>query len=52
MKTLRMIFAIAMIVSAFSIAFIDFRTPGAGWKVPVLGVLYGTANIIIFACKD
>ena len=52
MKLLRMIFAIAMITAAFGIAIIDFRTPGSNWKVPILGVLYGVANIIIFVCKD
>ena len=52
MKTIRLFLALLMIIACFGIAFVDYLTPGSSWKVPVLGVLYGLCNIVIFLCKN
>lgn len=52
LKAVKIILCMMMIASCFGIALIDKITPGASWKTPILGVLYGTANIVIFMCKD
>lgn len=51
MKTLRLVIALNMIVSYFAIAILDFSSMDRGWKVPILGIMYGICNVFIFLVK-
>ena len=50
MQLLRLIFVCCLIVSLFGIAFCD--AVRKDWKTFVLGVLFATANIVIFGWKN
>ena len=51
MKTLqiiRLIIVLCIISGYFSLAAVDFISGNRGWKVPLLAILYGSANVVIF----
>jgi len=51
MNTLRLAVAVNMVISYFALAVIDLASMDRGWKVPMLGLLYGVCNILIFLVK-